>query len=141
MFYQCTSLTTAPELPATTLAGSCYSTMFYQCTSLTTAPELPATTLANNCYYGMFYQCTSLTTAPELPATTLTGSCYYMMFGSCRALSKIVVRATWWNTDYTKNWLLGVASSGTFECYESAGIPLNSPEGVPNGWTVEYLEE
>lgn len=24
------------------------------CTSLTKAPELPATTLANSCYYGMF---------------------------------------------------------------------------------------
>ena len=34
-------------LPATTLANSCYLNMFYKCTSLTTAPELPATTLAN----------------------------------------------------------------------------------------------
>ena len=25
-----------------------------ECTSLTTAPSLPATTLANGCYYGMF---------------------------------------------------------------------------------------
>jgi hypothetical protein len=29
--------------------------MFYGCSSLTTAPELPATTLANNCYQNMFY--------------------------------------------------------------------------------------
>jgi hypothetical protein len=28
----------------------CYSNMFYSCTSLTQAPELPATTLADNCY-------------------------------------------------------------------------------------------
>jgi len=50
--------------------------MFYGCTSLTTPPELPATTLDSYCYWSMFYGCTSLTTAPELPATTLTTYCY-----------------------------------------------------------------
>ena len=54
----------------------CYYNMFNDCTSLTTAPDLPATTLASSCYGGMFYGCTSLTTAPELPATTLAGYCY-----------------------------------------------------------------
>ena len=34
--------------------------LFYGCTSLTTAPELPATTLATYCYQQMFYGCTSL---------------------------------------------------------------------------------
>ena len=34
--------------------------MFYGCTSLTQAPELPATNLAEWCYYGMFYRCTNL---------------------------------------------------------------------------------
>ena len=38
----------------------CYSNMFRNCKSLTTAPALPATTLATNCYYGMFQICTSL---------------------------------------------------------------------------------
>ena len=33
------------SLPATTLAQSCYNNMFSGCTSLTTAPELPATTV------------------------------------------------------------------------------------------------
>ena len=48
LFRYCKVLTTAPELPATTLAGYCYSSMFDGCTSLTTAPELPAITLADN---------------------------------------------------------------------------------------------
>ena len=34
--------------------------MFSGCTSLTQAPELPATTLANYCYKGMFSGCTRL---------------------------------------------------------------------------------
>ena len=60
MFYVCISLTTAPNLPATTLVESCYSSMFNGCTSLTTAPNLPATTLAKYCYYSMFDGCQQL---------------------------------------------------------------------------------
>ena len=87
MFRRCTSLTAAPELPATTLTGYCYYFMFYNCTSLTVAPELPATTLANDCYESMFRLCTSLTVAPELPATTLAESCYECMFYDCTKLT------------------------------------------------------
>ena len=87
MFQSCSNLTTAPALPATTLANGCYQLMFLDCTSLTTAPALPATTLAGFCYNGMFKGCTSLTTAPEtLPATTLAGSCYSVMFNGCTSL-------------------------------------------------------
>ena len=87
MFAGCTSLTTAPSLPATTLANYCYFAMFVGCTSLTTAPSLPATTLANYCYSAMFKGCTSLTTAPSLPATTLAHSCYNNMFRECSNLT------------------------------------------------------
>ena len=87
MFNGCTGLTTAPELPATTLAASCYYYMFYGCTGLTTAPDLPATTLADSCYYSMFRGCIGLTTAPDLPATTLATSCYRYMFYNCTGLT------------------------------------------------------
>ena len=87
MFRDCKSLTTAPELPVTTLAIDCYNQMFQGCTSLTTAPELPATTLVFDGYYAMFSGCTSLTTAPELPATTLAGYCYSYMFSGCTSLT------------------------------------------------------
>ena len=87
MFIGCRRLTSAPELPATTLVGWCYSNMFKSCTSLTTAPKLPATTLAEGCYCGMFSGCTSLTTAPKLPATTLAEGCYSGMFIGCRRLT------------------------------------------------------
>ena len=87
MFYGCKSLTSAPKLPATTLANSCYGSMFRYCRNLTSAPELPATTLANSCYYGMFSNCTSLTSAPKLPATTLANYCYQNMFVDCTNLT------------------------------------------------------
>ena len=87
MFYFCTNLTAAPKLPATTLADHCYRNMFNGCTSLTAAPELPATTLIDYCYAGMFLGCTSLTAAPKLPATTLAYKCYYEMFYGCTSLT------------------------------------------------------
>ena len=87
MFVGCTSLTTAPALPATTLAMDCYSSMFKDCTSLTTAPELPATTLASSCYNYMFGGCTSLTTPPVLPATACGKWCYTAMFSGCTSLT------------------------------------------------------
>ena len=88
MFQDCTSLTQAPALPATTLAIGCYRYMFYGCTRLAQAPALPATTLADYCYYGMFYGCASLTQAPALPATTLADYCYRSMFRNCTSLTQ-----------------------------------------------------
>ena len=87
MFLNCSSLTAAPKLPATTLAEDCYWSMFRNCSSLTTAPELRATTLANGCYISMFSGCSSLTTAPELRATTLANNCYSSMFSGCSSLT------------------------------------------------------
>ena len=88
MFGYCSSLTKAPELPATTLEGNCYKSMFNSCSSLTKAPKLPATSLSYNCYDGMFKYCTSLTTAPSLPATSLSEECYFCMFQGCSSLTK-----------------------------------------------------
>ena len=48
---------------------NCFEYLFSYCSALTTAPELPATTLASNCYASMFAVCSALTTAPQLPAT------------------------------------------------------------------------
>ena len=87
MFYNCTSLTSAPVLPATTLAYLCYGSMFGGCKNLTSAPVLPATELAESCYDSMFSGCTNLTSAPVLPATTLAIGCYQNMFYRCTSLT------------------------------------------------------
>ena len=86
LFNNCSVLTSAPELPATSLADNCYLSMFSGCTNLKSAPELPATSLANNCYYGMFSMCTNLKSAPELPAEVLANQCYTYMFSGCTNL-------------------------------------------------------
>ena len=86
MFRGCTSLEKAPDLPAMTLAPNCYQWMFYGCIKLKEAPKLEATSLERGCYNGMFFGCTSLTTAPDLPATKLAISCYTSMFNKCSKL-------------------------------------------------------
>ena len=137
LFYENKYLTDANELifSKTSLASHCYQDMFYGCTSLTTAPELPATTLAYNCYDGMFYGCNSLTTAPELPAKTLAESCYYYMFQNCASLNSITVYADDISAlNCTTNWLSNVASSGTFRNLGSATYPTGA-SGIPSGWT------
>ena len=74
LFNGCSNLTSAPELPATTLADYCYYGMFLSCAKLESAPELPATTLANKCYEGMFYDCRKLSTVTMLALSTeITG--------------------------------------------------------------------
>lgn len=88
LFKDCSSLTAAPELPATELTDYCYAFMFSGCTALTSAPELPATKLAKSCYCSMFKGCTSLKITPELLATELADNCYASMFSGCTSLTE-----------------------------------------------------
>ena len=88
------------ENPPMSVGKNCYRSMFEGCTSLTTAPELPATTLAVFCYAYMFFTCTSLASAPALPATTLADNCCQNMFYGCRGL-KISATQT---GEYTTAW-------------------------------------
>jgi len=129
MFYNCTSLTTAPSLPATTLASYCYYDMFYWCTSLTTAPQLPATALANYCYSYMFYNCKSLTTSPSLPATTLATQCYHNMFLNCKSLTTLpalpatTLAGSCYNTMFSKCSKIKLSATQTWEYQTAYRIP------------------
>ena len=144
MFYGCASLVTVPKLSATTTAWSCCAYMFYDCTSLINIPTiLSATTLANNCYMSMFEGCISLTTAPVLPALTLESNCYDDMFYNCSSLNyvKAMFTTSLNNFYYTRDWLKGVASSGTFVMNTAANWLYDGygqgSSGVPSGWTIQ----
>ena len=138
LFGGCESLTTAPALPATTLADGCYYGMFWRCGSLTAAPELPATTLANRCYNGMFSRCLALESAPELPATKLANFCYNNLFYGCSNLNTIKLGYTGKFADAPSNafnnWVQGVASTGTF--YYNGSDTTTGVSAIPTGWTV-----
>ena len=144
MFRDCTSLTTAPSLPATTLATRCYYSMFYGCTSLTTAPSLPATTLATHCYSYMFYGCTSLTTAPSLPATTLADYCYSYMFRSCTSLTTAPSLPATTLADYCYSYMffyctsIKLAISKSYEYDKEYRIP-KSGNGVTATSALNYM--
>ena len=114
--------------------------MFRGCTSLTAAPELPATELPANCYYQMFYDCTALTTAPVLPAPTLVQRCYFQMFYNCSMLATVTCLATSGigQSNSTTNWLYeaGTEVQGTKTVYtsSSASWSMNNNSGIPVGW-------
>jgi hypothetical protein len=111
--------------------------MFYGCSKLTTAPELPATTLNGQCYVGMFQNCYALTTTPVLPATTLSAQCYMSMFQSCSRITEITCFATDISaSNCTQNWLSGVSSSGTFYKDPTMTSWTTGANGIPSGWTV-----
>lgn len=99
---------------------------------------LPATALSTSCYDSMFYGCTTLTTAPELPATTLTNNCYNSMFNGCTNLNYIkAMFTTTPSIDYTRYWVNGVASSGTFVKNSAATWTTTGISAVPSGWTIQ----
>lgn len=138
MFEGCTSLSSAPELPATYLVTECYHSMFNGCTSLTSAPILPATTLDWGCYSEMFQGCTSLTSAPELSAKELIRNCYQLMFKDCSKLRYVkALFTTSPSEETTKDWLSGVAASGTFVKSKDATWNVTGVHGIPKGWKIE----
>lgn len=114
----------------------CFYGLFFGCTSLTTAPELPATTLADYCYQNMFTRCTSLTTAPEQPATTLPDCCYQYMFEGCTILNHITMLATDKTSYSLHDWVSGVSSTGTFVKHPDMDTLPTGQHGIPEGWTV-----
>lgn len=138
MFANCTKLTSAPDLHAKRLESNCYNCMFEGCTSLTSAPELPATYLVRECYHSMFNGCTSLTSAPELPAKELIRNCYQLMFKDCSKLRYVkALFTTSPSEETTKDWLSGVAASGTFVKSKNATWNVTGVHGIPKGWKIE----
>ena len=138
MFRDCTSLTQAPALQATTLTTYCYCHMFHGCTSLTKAPELPATTLAEHCCSHMFHGCTSLTQAPALPATTLANYCYYYMFQDCTSIKL----STTQTGEYTVEYRIPTSGNGTTATDALIGMFTSTGgtfTGTPEINTTYYL--
>ena len=102
LFRNCTGLTTAENLilPVTSLTIGCYESMFEGCTSLTTAPELPALEAVATCYQRMFSGCTSLNYIKcmlEDPQSSVSNSAFFQWVDSVASTGTFVknVNATW----------------------------------------------
>jgi len=72
-------------LPADTVFGNAYHSMFYGCTTLKSAPELPAKVfMGDTTYKNMFAFCSSLVAGPTvLPAEIVGKQAYQGMFAGC----------------------------------------------------------
>lgn len=128
-------------LPVTNLSNNvyAYSQMFDGCSSLTSAPSLPATVLSIFCYMAMFRGCTNLVAPPpSLPAQTLTKECYFFMFSGCSNLKYLKCLATDISAeDCTAYWFWSTPSpTGTFVKAASMNDWTSGSSGIPSGWTV-----
>ena len=74
MFGGCTSLVSPPStLRPEEIGLNTYRAMFQNCTSLTSAPVINATTSGQQSFMDMFNGCTSLEDAPDILVSTLIG--------------------------------------------------------------------
>ena len=118
MFYQCSSLTTIPQLDTSKVTDT--SNMFYQCSSLTTIPQLDTSKVTDTS--NMFYQCYEL---EKIDITKLASTNYFA--GECYSLKTLIIRTM--DTIPTLN-------SNTFtNCYHFYGTTNSTynPEGLKDG--------
>lgn len=104
------NISSAPELPATTLAERCYISMFRGCTSITTAPVLPAQTMDRNwssCYSNMFQGCTSLSTITCL-LTYGGGQGTAYNYYTSSWVSNVAATGTFYKAPSATGWTTGI---------------------------------
>lgn len=119
-----------PNGKQTLTALGCFLGLFEGCSSLETAPELPATTLSSDCYGAMFRECTNLTVAPHLPATTLAENCYWQMFNGCENLCEVTVEGNITSNE-ADGWLDNSNVENAGFIYGDVTI---ASELIPQGW-------
>lgn len=156
-------------LKATELAPYCYNMLLYGCNNNTRLPkELPAKTLVSNCYryfsnggsyteipiikaettatyslYGTFVTSNKIKSADlSFIKTIAGGSTLLQTFKNCTSLAFIKIGWTSWDTSLSKEWVLNVASQGTFVIPDNAEFDhesIRGVNGIPEGWEV-YTE-
>ena len=113
--------------------------MFKDCTNLTKASKLAATSLETGCYQSMFEGCTSLKESPVLSDTygdlVWTSSCYEGMFRGCKSLTSIICFAPNPFGLYAQDWVQGVSETGSFIKKKDHYWPKGN-DGIPEGWNV-----
>ena len=138
MFDGCSELESMPVLLSGKQGSSLqkYLFAFRNCKKLKNVNPLPEVTPYPTMYNQMFRYCTSMTDAPEIMLSSANAlNCMAQMFAGCTSLSSVTVHfKTWPSASYLKNWLSGVAPTGTFRC--PAELPDERGDGrIPEGWT------
>ena len=138
MFDGCSELESMPVLLSGKQGSSLqkYLFAFRNCKKLKNVNPLPEVIPYPTMYNQMFRYCTSMTDAPEIMLSSASAlNCMSYMFEGCTSLSSVTVHfKTWPAASYLKNWLSGVAPTGTFRC--PAELPDERGDGrIPEGWT------
>ena len=118
MFYNCSKLTTIPQIDTSSVTTM--SNMFYQCTSLTTIPQLDTSKVTNMNH--MFYFCTSLTTIPQLDTRKVKD--FGVIFQSCFKLTTIDI--THMNVTSAS-----YSSSFAYDCHSLTKLIIRNMTTIP----------
>ena len=110
----------------------CFTYLFANASSLLTAPDCPAETVADRSYWETFRGCRRLASV-KLGAKTILNNTFYRTFRYCSALESIEVNFTSWT--YMTDWVEGVAAAGTF-IKPAALSEDYANNRIPTGWTV-----
>ena len=124
LFAGCTALTDASGLKLVSnddgMAPWCYRAMFAVCTSLTSAPVLPATTLAIDCYKDMFNGCSNLSSVTMLATDISAQGCLTNWLEGVAATGTLIKAASM--TSLIKNSVHGIPPGWDEVDYVAQGI-------------------
>lgn len=126
------------------MAKSCFMSCFRE-TAIKKLPQLPATTLANTCYGYMFAGCKDLTKQEGwyLPCesfnTSYTKGCYNFMFTDCTNLVEMYTKQSNISPDYNLNWLKNISTQGTLFMNRNSTQTYFEYSVKPFSWTVKKV--
>lgn len=126
------------------MAKSCFMSCFRE-TAIKKLPQLPATTLANTCYAYMFAGCKGLTTQKGwyLPCESFnisqTKGCYNYMFTDCINLVEMYTKQSNISSDYNLKWLYNINTQGTLFMNRDSKQTSFEWTVKPSNWTVSKV--
>ena len=126
------------------MATSCFMSCFRE-TAIKKLPQLPATTLANTCYGYMFAGCKGLTKQEGwyLPCesfnTSQTKGCYNYMFTDCTNLVEMYTKQSNISPDYNFNWLKNINTFGVLFMNKDSTQTTFAYNVKPSWWTVKKV--
>ncbi len=99
--------------------------------------------VAPYCYQETFANCTGITEA-EIMGASPNRNAYCQTFNNCSNLHRITVHFTSWKDASNRDvweWSQGAPATGVWRCPKALGTTVTGINGVPTGWTVEYIDE
>ena len=126
------------------MAVSCFMSCFRE-TAINKLPQLPATTLANTCYGYMFAGCKGLTKQNGwyLPCESFnisqTKGCYNFMFADCTNLVEMYTKQSNISSDYNLKWLNNINTQGILFMNRNSTQTTFEWTVKPSNWSVSKV--